>query len=78
MATGNFRDPKQHPGEQHQSQLRGEWFAIRVINPWNNLPDHVVDAPTIATFSDFIFEFARGITNFQAIDVRSILSLWLF
>ena len=36
--------------EQHQSQLRGEWFAIRVINPWNNLHAHVVDVPSIATF----------------------------
>ena len=36
--------------EQHKSLQRGGWFAIRVVNPWNNLPAHVVDAPTIATF----------------------------
>ena len=34
----------------HKSQQRGEWFAIRVVNPWNNLPNDVVEAPTIATF----------------------------
>ena len=52
LREGNTRGHnwKLEKREQHKSQLRGEWFAIRVINPWNDLPDHVVDAPTIATF----------------------------
>ena len=36
--------------EHHKSLLRGGWFAIRVINPWNDLPAHVVEAPSIAAF----------------------------
>ena len=36
--------------EHHKSLLRGGWFAIRVVNPWNDLPAHVVEAPSIAAF----------------------------
>ena len=36
--------------EHHKSTLRGGWFAIRVVNPWNDLPAQVVNAPSIATF----------------------------
>ena len=37
--------------QEHSRGLqRGEWFAIRVVNPWNSLPADVVEAPTIATF----------------------------
>ena len=30
--------------------LKGNWFAIRCIDPWNTLPNEVVSAPSIATF----------------------------
>lgn len=33
-----------------RSNLKGHWFAIRVIDKWNALPESVVTAPTIATF----------------------------
>ena len=33
-----------------RTTLKGNWFAIRVIDPWNALPENVVTAPTIATF----------------------------
>ena len=33
-----------------RTTLKGSWFAIRVIDKWNALPESVVTAPTIATF----------------------------
>ena len=36
------RSKKYHP-KQH-------FFNQRVVNPWNNLPDYVVDSPTLKTF----------------------------
>lgn len=33
-----------------RTNLKGNWFAIRVVNNWNALPESVVTAPTIATF----------------------------
>ena len=33
-----------------RTTMKANWFAIRVINPWNALPESVVTAPTIATF----------------------------
>ena len=36
---------------EHSSGLeRGGWFSIRVINPWNELPQKVVNAPSIGAF----------------------------
>ena len=36
--------------EHLNSQVRGEWFSVRVVNHWNDLPSSVVNAPSIATF----------------------------
>ena len=33
-----------------RTSLKGNWFVIRCINPWNSLPNEVVSAPSIATF----------------------------
>ena len=33
-----------------RTTLKGNWFALRVIDPWNALPESVVAAPSIATF----------------------------
>ncbi|KAK3877173.1 hypothetical protein Pcinc_018090 [Petrolisthes cinctipes] len=33
-----------------RTTLKGNWFAIRVIDQWNSLPENIVTAPTIATF----------------------------
>ena len=33
-----------------RTTLKGNSFAIRVIDNWNALPESVVSAPTIATF----------------------------
>ena len=36
---------------EHSSGLeRGGWFSIRVINPWKELPQKVVNAPSIGAF----------------------------
>ena len=36
---------------EHSTGLeRGGWFSIRVINPWNDLPPNVVNAPSINAF----------------------------
>jgi len=52
LRSGNTRGHnwKLEKKEQHRSLMRGGWFAIRVVNPWNDLPHYVVNAPTIATF----------------------------
>ena len=36
--------------EHVHGKPREGWFSIRVVNPWNDLPPHVVDSPTISTF----------------------------
>ena len=33
-----------------RTTLRGNYFSIRVISPWNSLPHSVVEAPSIAAF----------------------------
>lgn len=30
--------------------MRQKQFSLRVINPWNSLPDHVVSAPCVKSF----------------------------
>ena len=36
--------------ERCSHNLRQNFFSIRVVNKWNQLPDDVVDAPTLLTF----------------------------
>lgn len=36
--------------EHWRTTMKGNWFALRVINPWNALPENIVTAPSIATF----------------------------
>ena len=43
-------DWKLEKREHVNTKVREGWFAIRVINPWNSLPPHVVNAPSIKTF----------------------------
>eukprot|EP00057_Strongylocentrotus_purpuratus_P004120 XP_003728072.1 PREDICTED: RNA-directed DNA polymerase from mobile element jockey-like [Strongylocentrotus purpuratus] len=33
-----------------RTQLTGHFYTNRVVQPWNNLPEKVVSAPTVATF----------------------------
>lgn len=33
-----------------RTTLKGNWFSLRIIEPWNKLPESVVTAPSIATF----------------------------
>ena len=33
-----------------RTSLKGNWFAIRSIDPWNSLPEEIVSAPSISTF----------------------------
>ena len=44
----NWKLEKEHTN----SQVRGGWFAIRVVNPWNGLPSSVVNAPSISVFKN--------------------------
>ena len=46
--------------QQAQCQVRSQSYSIRVVNDWNNLPTHVVNAKSVAAFkkrldSDSIF-----------------------
>ena len=43
--------------EHISSQVREGWFSYRVVNPWNELPDNVVDAPSIKTFKRRLDEY---------------------
>ena len=43
--------------EHVNSQVRGEWFSVRVINPWNNLPSSVVNAQSIKSFKEKLDEY---------------------
>ena len=36
--------------EHIQTNTRANAFSIRGVNPWNDLPEHVVSAPSISTF----------------------------
>ena len=42
----SFKIHKQHV----QRQVRSQSYSIRVINDWNNLPAHVVNAETVTSF----------------------------
>ena len=42
--------------EHTNSQVRGGWFTIRVINPWNSLPESVVNAQSISAFKSKLDE----------------------
>ena len=33
-----------------RTTMKGNWFALRVIHPWNALPENIVTAPSLATF----------------------------
>ena len=51
----NDRMSRGHPlklryPDHWRSQLRANFFSIRVISPWNALPSKVVEAPTVAAF----------------------------
>ena len=47
--------------KEHSSGLeRGGWFSIRVINPWNDLPPEVVNAPTIRAFKRELDKYMKG------------------
>ena len=45
--------------EQNTGLERGGWFSIRVINPWNELPPEVVNAPTIRAFKRELDEYMK-------------------
>ena len=37
---------------QVNTLLRHNSFTVRVVNPWNNLPEQVTSAPTVNTFKN--------------------------
>ena len=43
--------------EHIASQVREGWFSFRVVNHWNELPENVVDAPSIKTFKNRLDEY---------------------
>ena len=38
------------------TNTRANAFSIRVVNPWNDLPEHVVGAPLISVFKNRLDE----------------------
>ena len=36
---------------RYRTQLAGQFYSNRVVQPWNSLPEYVVSAPTVASFS---------------------------
>ena len=36
--------------QQSRLDIRKHSFPMRIVNPWNSLPDYVVSAPTIMSF----------------------------
>ncbi len=52
LSTANLRGHslKLAKPDHWRTSLRGNSFALRVINDWNALPESVVSSPTIATF----------------------------
>ena len=45
-----------HPGDREfepsRTVIRQQYFANRVVTPWNDLPNKLVTAPSIASFKD--------------------------
>ena len=43
--------------EHVRTATRANAFSVRVVNPWNALPEHVVTAPTISAFKNRLDEY---------------------
>ena len=52
LYTNNQRGHSLKPNkpDHWRTIMKGNWFSIRVIDPWNAFPVKIVTAPTIATF----------------------------
>ena len=55
--TGTRGHPLKIYPQQAKSSLRKNSFALRVVNTWNNLPSHVVEAKTVNTFKNRLDSF---------------------
>jgi ribonuclease P/MRP protein subunit RPP40 len=51
--------------EKTRSRLdvRKNFFSQRIVNDWNKLPQHVVDAPNVNTFKNLIDRHAEDMSN---------------
>ena len=49
--------------EQHRLRIRGNSFAVRVINSWNSLPEEVVTANTVNTFKTRLDKHWHGLPS---------------
>ena len=38
---------------------KGNWFALRAIDPWNSLPESVVTAPSIASLKTRYYRYVE-------------------
>ena len=45
--------------QRFRLQIRRHFFPIRVVNPWNSLPKHVVLAPALNTFKNRLDRYNR-------------------
>ena len=36
------------------SRVRSTFFTVQAINDWNSLPNHIVNAPTLNDFKNFL------------------------
>ena len=54
----------------HRLQLRGNSFAVRVVNSWNNLPEEVATADTINSFKTRLDKHWHGLPSIYNIRSR--------
>ena len=66
------------------SQLRANFFSIRVVNLWNGLPSDVVSAPSVNAFVDFQAMLVwlslpfYDLCGFRSVTVNSVYKLQFF
>ena len=53
ITRGNAWEKKEHI----PSQVQEGRISYRVVNPWNELPDNAVEAPSIQTFKSRLDEY---------------------
>ena len=47
----------------HKSSLRGNFFSVRAISVWNDLPEQVVTAPSVNAFKSRLDSFWNGLPS---------------
>jgi hypothetical protein len=67
LATNNDHYLRGHSKKiektRYRLDVRKHLFGQRIVNKWNKLPQHVVDAPTLNTFKNRIDRHAEDMSN---------------